>query len=259
MQNNHDPDANVDTGADTGANKGEAQAPDSGRGGREDPRPFAWSFSRLTAFEQCPRRFFHLNVRRDVREEVTEQVSWGMRVHEKLATALKARASVPLEVPSAHKAFEMIQRISTPDAKLLLEEKFAVDERLKQVDWASPQAWLRGIVDAAVVGQTAALAVDWKTGAKKPKSEQLGLMAVLLFAAYPELKVVNTAYVWLREASYTCERFTRQDAAELIERLRPRVEAMEAAMVVGDFPPNPSGLCRRHCPVTMCAYNGRKT
>ena len=41
-----------------------------------------WSFSRIKAFEQCPKKFYHLKIAKNYREPETEAMHYGTIVHE---------------------------------------------------------------------------------------------------------------------------------------------------------------------------------
>ena len=40
-----------------------------------------WSFSRLKAFEQCPKQFFHLKIAKDYEDKVSEAMLYGTKAH----------------------------------------------------------------------------------------------------------------------------------------------------------------------------------
>ena len=44
-------------------------------------KEFAWSFSALTRYEQCPKQYYHLNVAKDFKDEDTEFSASGKETH----------------------------------------------------------------------------------------------------------------------------------------------------------------------------------
>ena len=40
-----------------------------------------WSFSRIKAFQQCPKKFYHLKIAKDYSEPETEAMSYGTAFH----------------------------------------------------------------------------------------------------------------------------------------------------------------------------------
>ncbi len=41
-----------------------------------------WSYSSITLFQQCPKKYYHLRVAKDIVEPETEVLLYGKRVHE---------------------------------------------------------------------------------------------------------------------------------------------------------------------------------
>ena len=41
-----------------------------------------WSFSKIKAFEQCPKKFYHLKIAKDYSEPETEAMYYGTAFHE---------------------------------------------------------------------------------------------------------------------------------------------------------------------------------
>src|SRR4029077_4175160 len=106
----------------------------------------------------------------------------------------------------------------------------------------------------------AAIALDWKTGGNvTPEFEQLGLFAQLIFAKYPEVDKVGAVYVWLGHDTHTLKIYRRDEMVGLWNGLWPEIRILEEAHRTTTYPPKPSGLCKRHCPVTSCPYHGKGT
>ena len=55
----------------------------------------AWTFSQLEKFENCPRQFYHVRVKKDVVEPSTEATLWGGRVHEAMEYRIKDGTPLP--------------------------------------------------------------------------------------------------------------------------------------------------------------------
>ena len=60
----------------------------------------AWSYSALTAFETCPRRFELTRVTRQVKEPQTEATIWGNEVHKALELFAKDGKPLPKNLKS---------------------------------------------------------------------------------------------------------------------------------------------------------------
>lgn len=214
----------------------------------------AWSYSQLTSFETCPYRHYRTKVKKDVTEPETDELRWGNRVHK--ALELRARDGTPL--PTGMTQWEPIMdKLTAAPGELLVESQFALDEHFHRTDWFSKSTWLRFIIDFGKQTQHRALLLDYKTGKVKHNIEQLRLMAAGVMEIFPDLKEVVCGYVWLKDHKVTKERFVRDDKAAIWNGFIPRVSKLNEAHKTNNWPTNPSGLCKRHCPVLSCQHNGR--
>jgi hypothetical protein len=51
--------------------------------------PAPWSYSSLSSFLQCPRRFYLTRVVKEVKEPPTQATLWGQEVHSALELRIK--------------------------------------------------------------------------------------------------------------------------------------------------------------------------
>jgi len=214
-----------------------------------------WSYSALTAFETCPRRFYLTRVSREVKEPQTEATLWGNKVHK--ALELYAKGEKPLQ-----KDFKVFQRyvdkILSYEGKRVVEKQVALDRNLRPTTWMAKNVWVRGIIDIGVVGSEKAYLLDWKTGKRKPDSDQLKLFAALAFASFPWIERVTTGFIWLKPREFDKETFTREQLTEIWGEFHPRLSRLATAYAEDKWTPKPSGLCRSWCPVgqRLCEFCG---
>lgn len=211
----------------------------------------AWTYSQLESFESCPKKFYHLKVARDVVEEQGPHAEWGTRVHTAFEELVKKGDPLPDGMAQWQSLADKIAKL--PGEKFT-EFKFALDKGFKPAEWK--QSWTRGIADLLVVRGDKAVVMDYKTGKRKP-SEQLDLYANYTFAYHPEVKVVTTAFVWLKEKKIDRQTIHREQAPEIWQKLMPRVRKLESAYERESWPERPSGLCKGWCPVASCKFNGK--
>lgn len=218
------------------------------------PQMPAWSYSSLTAFETCPRRYYLTRVTKQVVEPQTEATTHGNEVHKAFEVSIKTK--VPL--PAKYAEWQPIaDTVTSVRGKQEAELKIALDANMAPTTWFSKTAWCRGIIDLHIEDGDKAIAFDWKTGKRKPDSTQLKLFAGLLFQARPYLKKVSTAFVWLKDGKLDKDRFSRESLPEIWGEFLPRVKRMESAYDRNKWPAQPSGLCRNWCPCTGCEFNGK--
>lgn len=217
-----------------------------------------WSYSSLSAFETCPRRFYLTRIAKVVKEPQTEATIWGNEVHKALENAVKGVAALPERFKSYG---PIVTRIKGFPGQKHAEQKFALTKAFKPTTFFASDAWFRGVTDLTLISKdkSKAAVLDYKTGKIKTDGDQLKLFAGATFAAHPYIEEVNTAYVWLGGDKVTSATFTKEDVPLIWQEFIPRVQRMEAAQKNNKWVPNPSGLCRQWCPVgkKLCEFCGQ--
>lgn len=218
-------------------------------------KPFAWSYSKLKNFETCPKRSWHVDHAKDIKEEDSEQLQYGNALHKHIANAVDGKAPLP-------KGFTTFQswvdrcRQGEYD-KLLVEQQLAIRADFGPTEWFGKDAWYRGIADVIKIVGPVAVVLDWKTGKIKEDGVQLALMAACVFAHHPEVQKIRTEFVWLAEDATTRADFTRDGMPAIWNDVMPRVRAYEHAVKNTEFPAKPGFLCRKWCPVESCPHHGQ--
>lgn len=215
-----------------------------------------WSYSSLTAFETCPRRFKLTRITKDIVEPQTEATIHGNEVHKALENHLKGTTYLP----DKYKEYlPLADRVKATPGKRLVEFKFALTQAFKPTEFFAKDAWCRGVIDVGVLNAKTAVILDWKTGKPRDDHDQLKLFAATTFACNPYLDKVSTGYVWLAYNKLDSKAFNKEDVAGIWQEFLPRVTRLTKAAEKDNFPPKPSGLCTKWCPVTndMCEFSGR--
>lgn len=226
------------------------------------PKPFAWSYSRLKNFESCPKRHWHVDLKKDVKEEESEALQYGNVVHEILAQRIaKGTELPPFHKPTLEPWVDRVFTFNGKDvrehgAKVLVEQKFAITKDFGSCEFFDRAAWFRGVGDVIWLLGPLGYIGDWKTGKIVEDSVQLALTAQCLFAHYPALQLVRSQFMWLKEDATTTADLKRSDMPALWAKLWPRIEALQRAHDETSYPPKPGRLCRRWCPVSQCPHHG---
>lgn len=92
---------------------------------------------------------------------------------------------------------------------------------------------------------------------KYPDTDQLMLMSLLTFAHFPHIRKVSSGLLFVLKGTSVKHTVYREQEAELWWAWRERVARLDASTYHGVWNPKQSGLCRRHCPVEDCSFNGR--
>ena len=220
-------------------------------------KAWAWSYSKLKNFETCPKRNYHVDIAKDVKEEESEQLAYGNTLHRVIAEAIIGKAALPKGYTNLQPWVDKVNAVPAGSkTKVLVEQQMAITEALGPTTWFGDDVWYRGIGDVVKISGPVALAMDWKTGKILEDGVQLALMAQCIFAHHPQVQKIRTEFIWLKEDATTRADFTRADMVAVWNGVLPRVATMKAAHMAMNFPPRPGRLCRKYCPVTQCPHNG---
>jgi hypothetical protein len=220
-------------------------------------KPFAWSYSKLKNFESCPKRHWHIDLAKDVKEEESEQLAWGNMLHKAAARRLSLGTALPDGMAGAGKLEEWCVRLLMGQGILLVEQKLAITKDFAPCEWFSKEAWYRAVVDVLKIQDAVALAIDWKTGKILEDGVQLALSAACIFAHHPQVAKIRTEFVWIKEGGVSSrEDFARDQLPIIWKNIWHRIEALENAYNTTSYPAKPGRLCRKWCPVTQCPHHG---
>jgi RecB family exonuclease len=216
-----------------------------------------WSFSRIKAFEQCPKKFYHLKIAKNYREPETEAMHYGTVVHEAAEKYIRDGEPLP-------KQFEYME----PTLKVLLsmkgeklcEYEMGLTENLEPCAFDAEDVWFRGIADLIIINRENKVAkvLDYKTGksAKYADKGQLELMALATFKHFPEIEVVRAGLLFVVANKFITDEYYKNEEQKLWRKWLFDYGRMEKAYKNDVWNAHPSGLCRRHCVVTECPHNG---
>jgi hypothetical protein len=219
-------------------------------------RPKAWSYSQLSAFELCPKKWAAENLYKNVRQTEHPSAAEGKAVHKAFEDYAIKRKPLPLHL--RHHQAKVDRLISAlPGAEVVAEQRLAINIRREPVDWRSRDTWCRSIIDLMVHTDEVAVVIDWKTGRPKPDYDQLDLMVAMAQVVVPTLKRAAGLFYWTQSKSTDKKRYdSPQEILEVWERFEPRVERFQTAVLRENFPPQRNFLCKAHCPVEGCKYHG---
>ena len=227
-------------------------------------KPFSWSWSRLKNWRTCPKRFYEIDVAKNYTEPEAGALKWGHEVHQAMANRIARQAPLPEGMQDYDDWPQRMITLKSAGSHVLVENRLAMSKDFLKTGFFDQGTWFRGVVDVLAIGKETAISLDWKTGGNiNPEFEQLGLSAQLVFANFPDINEVQTAYIWLSHTNdngkvlTTKETYTRDNMLPLWNELWPEIKTMAEAHRTTTYPPKPSGLCKRHCPVVSCPYHGK--
>lgn len=212
----------------------------------------AWSYSSIKTFDQCAKKYFHLKVVKDVKDEAGEAADYGTAVHEAAELFITNGTPIP-------EKFAFMRPIVEPLAKKqgtkYAEIKLGVSEAMEPRGFFDKDVWYRGIADLLIVNGSKAWLIDYKTGknAKYADIKQLDLLAGAIFIHFPEVETINSALLYVVSQEMPRKIHHRQYLSEYMGVFEPQLNRLEAAMENGVWNANPSGLCG-WCPVETCEH-----
>lgn len=219
-------------------------------------KPISWSFTSLEHAKQCLRSYHEIRVLKNFKEKEGEDLLWGNRVHAAFAEALVNGTALPLGMELWE---PLVDKFRTVRGMLYVEQKYALTQGYQPCDWFDKATWVRAIVDALWIHGPVAKAVDWKTGKRKPKSDQLALTALHIFHHYPEVQEVRTMFMWLKTMEKDEEKYVRADIPKLWQLFALGLTKLKYAFEHDEWPATTSGLCAQYCPVLTCNFNGKRS
>lgn len=214
-----------------------------------------WSFSKAKAFKTCPKQFYHEKILREFPQVETEAMRYGTEFHTAAEDYIRDGTPLPAKF---HYARSALDALNAKPGEKLCEFEMGLTENLEPCEFDADDVWWRGIADLVILDGELGWVIDYKTGANTRYADtgQLELMALALFKFRPEVQRVRAGLLFTVAGKLIKAKYTREDEPRLWEKWLSAHETMRKAMELNVWHPNPSGLCKRHCPVVECVYNG---
>lgn len=222
--------------------------------GGKPAKKFAFSYSKLKNFEVCPKRHYHIDLKKDWKEEEGESLKFGNELHK--AMALRISKGVALPMPYAEYEGWCERVVGDGTAEVMVEQQLAINSDYEPVEWFSKVAWFRAVADVIKISGPVAAVLDWKTGKVLEDSQQLMLTAACVFAHRPDILRIRSEFVWLAHDATTRVDIGREDLPAMWVNLHPRIESLRLADEKQEYPAKPGYLCKRYCPVKVCPHHG---
>lgn len=213
----------------------------------------AWSFSAISVFKNCRKKFYHLRVKKDVKDGDSEAAADGKFVHNAMFEYILHGVPLPVQLRQHQKVADSYRKKKKVVDDMQGELKLCLTDALEPADWFAPKAWVRAVVDLLMIKKKTAILVDWKTGKRRLEWDQLELSAALLSRYMPEIEEFHLVFEWLRSGERDVVKITKGEMKQVWLKFFPIVEQIEEAEATTDFPASPSGLCG-WCPVVTCPH-----
>lgn len=215
-----------------------------------------WSYSSMSLFQQCPKKYYHLRIKKDVFDPPSHQMRYGLDVHQ--AAEHYVRDGTPIPEKYAY-MIPMLDSLKKIEGDIYCEHRMGLTRDLGPCKFGAKEAWWRGIADFLVVKDNRARVVDYKTGQNKyADTKQLELLALATFKHFPEVEVVNAGLLFVVHSAFVKERYYYKEQDERWRKWMEQTAELDSAYENNVWNPKQNFTCRAWCPVTNCVHNGRE-
>ena len=214
-----------------------------------------WSFSSLKTFQQCPKKYYHTKIARDVVEPDTTATLYGKSAHTVAEEYIRDDKEIPAQFEYMKPMLDVLSKL---EGDKLCEVKLGLTKNLEACDFDAKNVWWHGIADLVVINEEKQLAhsVDYKTSksARYADVKQLDLVAAGLFAKFPTIQRVKSALIFVVSKEFVKAEHHREMVPKYMEKPTQDVARIEAALENGVWNPVQGPLCK-FCAVKQCEYN----
>ena len=218
-------------------------------------QPIVWSFSSLKTFQQCPRKYYHTKILKDVREPDTVATLYGKSAHTVAEEYIRDGVPVP---PQFEYMKAMLDQLNAIPGEKLCEVMLGLTKDLEPCDFDADNVWWHGIADLVVLDEENGVAhsVDYKTSksARYADVKQLDLVAAAIFAKYPKIKTIKSALLFVVSKEFVKAKHHAEMKEKYLEKPALDVARIEAARENGVWNPISGPLCR-FCSIKTCEHN----
>lgn len=213
-----------------------------------------WSFSSLKTFQQCPKKYYHLKVAKDVQDKGSEATMYGTNAHLACEEYIRDGVDLPPQFSYLKSSLDILNNI---EGEKLCEVKLGLTKNLESCDFDAPNVWWHGVADLVIINRKTGMAysIDYKTNknARYADVTQLDLVACGLFAKFPEIQVIKSALLFVVSKDVIRALHLSKTKEKYMQKVLPHLERLEGAFESGVWNPRQSALCG-WCPVTHCEH-----
>jgi len=208
-------------------------------------KEYAWSYSRLTTFESCPRKYYHLNIIKDVKDKPNKWAIEGSRVHNALDSRLKKKTPLPNNLKHLE---EMAINIENGPGELHTEKRLAFDKDFNSCGWMASNVYVRGIMDVMRIIDDKAWIGDYKTGKWDSNVGQLQLQSIMTFFLNKQINTIKSCFIWLKDMRMDTITINREDVENLKNHFVSRANKIKDAADNNNWIATENEYCK-YCPV----------
>ena len=219
---------------------------------------YSWSYSSLSLFQQCPKKYYHLRVEKDYKEPETDALLYGKRLHEAAEFYIGKDTPLPPQFAFIKNTLDLLKTLGE-GGEFLCEYRMGLTRDLQPCEFFDKNVWWRGVADLVILKDDKAYLVDYKTGksSRYADTKQLEILALALFKHKPNIKLVKGGLLFLLANDFVKVDYEDSQQAEPWVKWLNETKQLEAAYENHVWNPKPNFSCKQYCAVVECIHNGK--
>jgi len=216
----------------------------------------AWSYSSIKTFDQCPKKYYHLKILKDIKDTGSEATIYGQEVHKAAEDYIKDGVPIPEKFAYIRGVVEALGRKEGEKHTELRLGVKRIDGGYEPCKFLGKGVWWRGIADLVIIDGDTAYSVDYKTSknAKYADVKQLDLVAGGIFTHFPQVDKIRSALIFLVSNDVIKKDHYREHMHNYLSTFDPLLDRLEIAEESGVWNAKSGPLCR-FCPVVSCEHH----
>jgi len=218
----------------------------------------AWSYSSIKTFDQCPKKYYHLRVVKDIKDEGSDATIYGQEVHKAAEDYISCGTEIPAKfafIKPILDALNMFPGSKKCELKLGIKK---TDAGFEPCNFFDKEVWWRGIADLLIIDRGVAHLIDYKTSksAKYADTKQLDLLAGAVFVHFPDLHKIKSALAFVVSNEFIHKEHKYDERDRYLSVFDGELDRLTTAEETGVWNAVSGPLCR-YCPVEFCEHNRR--
>ena len=218
---------------------------------------YTWSYSSLSLFMQCPRKYHRLRVVKDIVEPPQEHLLYGSAVHKAAEEYIRDSTPIPAKYGFIQEFLDPLKAL--PGDKLC-EHEMGLTKDFEPCGFRDKNVWFRGIADLLIINGNKARIIDYKTSksSRYADKKQLELLSLLTFKHFPHVESIKASLLFLVCKDLVPAEFKEDQQHDCWQKWVVETNQLESAMITDVWNPKPNFTCRGWCPVTDCEHNSKR-
>ena len=217
---------------------------------------YTWSYSSINLFKQCPKKYHHIKILKDVIEPRSEALVFGNKVHEAAEFYVKENTPLPKELLYLEGVLSKLKEFK---GDRLCDYRMGLTNNLQPCGFFDKNVWGRGIADLIILGDDKAYLVDYKTGknSKYADTKQLEILSLAMFKHFPKIKKIKAGLLFIITKELIKKSFNFDEQDTRWSYWFTNTKDLEKTIGSNVWNAKPNFTCKRYCAVLSCSHNGQ--